>query len=163
MKRVICIISIIGVVFMVGMKKPPKPALTEEQTAAIQKAVLKNHKEMIKAIEKLDVDKFFESIIDSGMGTIIQDGRIMSYKESLDSTKKRFEGITKLKYEFSQENTKVLSPEIAIFTGQGKSTTTIDTGETFTTNFAVTSVFVLKDGQWKIFHGHNSIPNPQQN
>ena len=161
MKKVLISIVIICVILSSGMKKPEKSILTEEQTAAIQKAVLKSHKEMIKAMEKLDVEKFFESIIDSGMGTIIQDGRIMSYKESLDRTKKRAEGTKKIKYEFSKEIVKVLSPETAIFIGKGKSTVTRDTGEVFNNNFAVTSVFVLKDGQWKIVHGHTSIPNPQ--
>ncbi|MFX0203123.1 MAG: nuclear transport factor 2 family protein [Candidatus Hodarchaeota archaeon] len=30
--------------------------------------------------------------------------------------------------------------------------------ETVSNNFAVTSVFALKDGEWKIVHGHHSTP-----
>ena len=161
MKKTSILIAIIGVIFLVGMAKPAKHELNEEQTAAIQRTVLKSHQEMIKAMEKLNVEKFFESIIESGNGTIVQDGNVMTRKESLDRTKKGFEGVTKLKYEFSQKIVKVLSPETAIFIGKGKSTVTIDTGEIFNTNFAVSSVFVLKDGEWKIIHGHHSIPNPQ--
>ena len=161
MKKALILIAIVGVIFVVGMKKPEKSALSQEQTAAIQKAVLKNHQEIIKAIEKLDVDKFYESIIDSGKGTIVRDGDIMTRQESLDTTKKGFEGVTKLKYEFRQKMVKVLAPETAIFIGKGKSTITIDTGETFDTDFAVSSVFVLKDDKWKIIHGHHSVPNPR--
>jgi len=161
MKKVLIIIVTIGIIFLVGMARPAKSGLGEEQIVAIQKAVLKSHKEMIKSIEKLEVDKFFESILDSGKGAIVQDGNVMTRKESLDSTKKRFEGVTNLKYEFIQETVKVLSVETAIFIGKGKATFTINTGEILNSNFAVSSVFVLKDGKWKIIHGHNSTPNPK--
>lgn len=156
MKKGLILIAIIGVILLAGMKQLEKPGLTEEQIAAIQEAVIKKHSEIVKYAENLEVDKFYESIIDSGKGTIIQDGRILSREESLDMTKKGFEGIEKLKYEFGQKSVKVLSSEIAIFTGQGETIVTIDTGETFDTDFAVTSVFVLKDGEWKIVHGHHS-------
>ncbi len=161
MKKVLMIIAAVSMILLVGMAKPAKHELNEEQTAAIQKAVLKSHQEMINAMENLDVDKFFESIIDSGKGTIVQDGNVMTRKESLDSVKKGFEGVTKLKYEFFHKTVKVLSPETAILIGKGRTTITIHTGEIFNTNFAVSSVFVMKDGKWKIIHGHHSIPNPR--
>jgi len=88
MKKVLILIAVIGVMFLLGMKKPEKPTLGAEQTAAIQKAVLKSHQKMSEALEKLDVDKFFDFIIDSGLGTVIRDGRIPSRKESLDMIKK---------------------------------------------------------------------------
>lgn len=161
MKKRLILTVIIGVFLLAGMKQAEKPKLTEEQIAAIKKAVLEKHAEIIKAAEKLDADKFYESILDAGKGTIIQNGRIMSRRESLDITKEGFEGLEKLKYEFNWQNINVLSPDIAILTAQGRTTATVDTGETFSVDFAVTSVFVLKNGQWKIAHGHHSIPNPR--
>lgn len=161
MKKVLILIVVIGAVFLGGMKELQKEGLTEEQIAAIQKAVIKKHSEIVKHAENLDVDKFYEFIIDSGEGTIIQDGIILGREEAMEVTKRGFEGIEKLKYEFSLKNVKVLSPEIAIFIGQGSTVVTNKTGQTFDTDFAVTSVFVLKDGEWKIIHGHHSIPNPR--
>lgn len=158
MKKGLILTAIIGIILLVGMKQPEKPALTEEQIKGIQEAVLKKHSEIIKDAESLDADKFYESILDAGKATIIQDGIIMSREESLEMTKMGFEGLKKLKYEFSKEMVKVLSPDTAIFTGQGKSTVTFYSDETISTNFAVTSVFVLKDGEWKIIHGHHSTP-----
>jgi hypothetical protein len=94
------------------------------------------------------------------MGTIIQNGKVLTRQEVLDSMRRGFEPITTLKYEFNQKIVKVLSPQTAIFIGQGKSTVTRDTGGVFSNDFAVTNVFILKDGQWEIIHGHHSIPNP---
>ena len=161
MKKVLILIALIGVTFLAGMTKPEKTMLSEEQTAVIKAVVLEKHGEITQAAEELDADKFFEFIIDSGMGTIIQDGKVLTYQEALDSTRKGFERIVELRYEFSQKNVNVLSPDIAVLTAQGKATTKIDTGEIFNVDFAVTSIFVLKDGQWKIVHGHHSIPNPR--
>ena len=158
MKKGLILIVIIAVMLLVGMEHAEKPALTEEQIKEIQEAVLKSHLEIIKDAESLDADKFYESILDGGKATIVQDGIIMSRKESLEMTKMGFEGLKKLKYEFSKEAVKVLSPETAIYTGQGKAMFTFYSDETVDRDFAVTSVFVLKDGRWKIIHGHHSTP-----
>ncbi len=163
MKKVLISIAIIGLIFAAGMKKPAKHALCKEKTAAIQKAVLASHREMVKAMEKLDVEKFHEYIIESGKGTIVQEGNVMTREESLERTNKRLDGVAKVEYEFSQEIVNVLSPEAAIYIGKGKSSVTLETGQVFNNDFAVTSVFVLKDGKWMVVHGHHSIPNPQQN
>jgi hypothetical protein len=161
MKKVLIVISVIAVVFAIGMANPKKAALSKEQTEAIQKAVLASHREMIKAMKKLDVEKFYDYIIESGEGTIVQEGFWATRKKSLERTKKNLEGVKQINYEFSKEIVNVLSPETAIFIGRGKNTVTQDTGEVAYIDFAVTSVFVLKDGTWKMVHGHYSIPNSQ--
>jgi hypothetical protein len=137
----------------------PQPRVTQEQRSAIEQAVIAKNAEVTSCAEQLDAEKLYDMIIEGGTGTIIQNGRVLTRQEALDSTKIAYEGISSQKIEFTQQNVNVLSPEIAVFTGMGKSVFTTNSGETFTSNFAVTSVFVLKDGEWKIVHGHHSRPN----
>ncbi len=161
MKKLVSVTAIISAIFALGMKKPEKPALTDEQTVAIQEAVLKTHMEMIKAMEKVEVEKFHEFIIESGEGTLITDGTLTTRQKSLKRMMKSSGGTEKIKYEFSKKIVNVISPDTAILICKGKSTVNRYSGEVFVDEFAISSVFVLKQGKWKIVQGHYSRPNQQ--
>lgn len=128
-------------------------------SAAVEKAVLKVHDELIAAAENRDAETMFSYILDNDKGAIIQDGQMMSRQEALQQIRQAFERVSAIKYDFTKRQVNVLSSEIALMTAAGTTKTTIPTGETFTAAFANSSVFVLGEGGWKIIHGHHSTPN----
>ena len=160
-KSSICIFAFLGLALLMGSNESTRDSVTAEQAVAIEKAILQTHDKIIAAAEKRDADEMFSYIAENDKGCIIQDGRlIMTRQEALDSVKQSFAGTTNVHYDFRQRNVKVLSPTIAILTAVGNVTVTFESGQSFTSEFANTSVFVLQDNAWKIIHGHHSVPNP---
>lgn len=131
-------------------------------TAAIEKAVLAVHAEMAEAEKALDAEKFFSYIPDFDKGLVIQDGTVFKTRqEALDTVKAGFQGISGVKRMYDQTYVTVISPEAALLTARGTSSVTLSDGRILSGPFAVSSLFVLRDGQWKLLHGHYSLPNPR--
>jgi len=135
---------------------------TVSDSAAVEKAVLAVHAAMAEAEKALDAEKFFSYILDFDKGLIIQDGMVFKTRqEALDTVKAGFQGISGIKRAYDRTHVTVISPEAALLTAQGTSSVTLSDGRIFSGPFAVSSLFVLRDGQWKLLHGHYSVPNPQ--
>ena len=125
---------------------------------AIKQAVLKVHQQMTDA--GLDVDTFFDYILDFDNGMIIQDGILFkTSNEAYDAVRKGYEGLSKVTRTYDQTFVTVLSSDSALLTGTGATEVTLTDGRTFDSKFAVSMVFVLRDRQWKVLHGHYSMPN----
>jgi ketosteroid isomerase-like protein len=160
MKKMMCLVALVGVVFVMGCQQVPCCEKDTLQCEAAEKAILETHSALIAAAENRDIETMFSYILENDKGAIVQDGQLMSRQEALEQIRRGFERVTDINYDFKQRSIKMLSPKIALLTAIGTTTSTIDTGETFTSEFANTSVFVLQDDGWKIIHGHHSIPNP---
>ena len=125
----------------------------------IEKAVLARLTEIQSAAQALDPDKVFSFVLENDNGSLAQNGKLfLTRKEALESTKQGFQGLKKVDYRFDQQHVALLSPTVALATGEGSSSATTDDGRTFTTRFAQSVVFVLADGEWKVFHAHRSFP-----
>jgi hypothetical protein len=155
MKKLLWLITMMGVLALLGAKDLTQPALGGD---AVQ-AVLKQHEQFLHYAQQLDADKMYELVLENDKGTIIQNAQLQTRQEALESTKKGFAGLKKIEYKFSEQHVKVISSEVAVFTGKGQTIAITTSDNTYTSDFAVTSVFVLKDGQWKIIHGHFSSPS----
>jgi len=128
---------------------------------AIEKAVLEANSRMMQASNSLDVEKFFAFVLDSDKGPIIQDGQLFKTRAAaMEVVKTGFQGIAKMDRRYDQTHVTVLSPDTALLVASGSSTATLADGRSFASPFAVSLVFVLRDGQWKVLHGHYSTPNP---
>ena len=68
------------------------------------------------------------------------------------------QGQSKEDYRFDQQHVTLLSPTVALATGEGLSTATTDDGRTFSGRLAQSVVFVLTNGEWMVFHAHRSFP-----
>ena len=158
--KIILVLSFISVVWAV--QDNPSP-ISAKQQKAIEKEILKVHVEMVKAAENSDADALFNHVLDECKGVIIQDGRItMTRQESLDATKQGLQRIKDVSYKFNSKNITVISPTTAIWVADGTTSVTIvEDGRQLNFPFAETIVFTLKEGQWKVFHAHRSVPNPQ--
>ncbi len=131
-----------------------------DHDTVIRQSILKVHQEMTEAGP--DVDTFFDFILDFDNGMIIQDGMLFkTSNEAYDAVKKGYKGVSKVERVYDQTYVQVLSSESAVLTGTGNTTVTLTDGRTFDSKFAVSMVFVLRGGQWKVLHGHYSIPNPR--
>jgi uncharacterized protein (TIGR02246 family) len=130
----------------------------------IEKAVLAVNTAMITAANRLDVDGLFDHIVDSSQSVIVQNGVIFrSRAEAYAAVKRGMEGVTKLERRIENPQVTVISPDTALLVGDGSMTATFEGGATMSTRFAVSLVFVQRDGRWKVLHGHYSmIPPPMR-
>jgi len=163
MKKTTCTIFILTGLFLFAVLKEPMYGIAsaEKPNSVIEKAILETHDKIIAAAEKQDADALFGYILDNEKTVIIQDGRLFTRQQALDMIKESYTGTAKIEYSFEQRLVNVLSPTTAILTAAGNVTVTLESGESFSTQFANTSVFTLQEDGWKIIHGHHSIPNPR--
>jgi uncharacterized protein (TIGR02246 family) len=126
---------------------------------SIEEAVLAVNAEMTKAGEALDADRLFSYMLETDKGSVTQNGVLMaSRQEALERVRANLRGLAKIQYQWSRHYVSVLSPEVAVLTAEGQSTATTAAGDTFTTPFVQTVVFVLKGGAWRAIHAHQSSP-----
>ena len=121
--------------------------------------ILARLEEIQNAAQSLDVDKVFGFVLENDGGAMISNGQLfLTRKDALDSTKAGFQGLNKISYKFDRQNVTILSPTAALAVGEGSSSATLDDGRVRTTRFAQSVVFVLTNGEWKVFHSHRSFP-----
>jgi ketosteroid isomerase-like protein len=128
----------------------------------IQRSVLARLAEIQNAAQALDPDKVFSFVLENDAGALAQNGKLfLTRKEALEATKQGFQGLQKVSYRFDEQHVTVLSPTVALATGEGSSSATLDDGRTLTTRFAQSVVLVLTNGEWKVLHSHRSFPSAQ--
>ncbi len=127
--------------------------------AAVEQAVLATNAKMMAAANRLDADAFFEFILDTDQGLIIQNGVLFKNRaDALAAVKRGFTGIAKMDRRFENPQVTVVSADCALLSAEGTAAATLDDGRTLNSRFAVSLVFVRQDGQWKLLHGHYSMP-----
>ena len=157
MRKIVILLTLFCVSCVVAFQARSESVSNED---SIKQAVLKVHQQMTDAGP--DVDKFFDSILDFDNGMIIQDGLLFKTShQAYDAVKKGYENVSGVERTYDQTFVTVLSWESALLTGTGVTEVTLTDGRTFSASFAVSMVFVLRDGQWKVLHGHYSTPNPR--
>jgi hypothetical protein len=128
----------------------------------VQKAVLARLLEIQNAAQSLDPDKVFSFVLENDAGALAQNGKLfLTRKEALESTKRGFQGLQKVSYRFDEQHVTALSPTVALVTGEGSSSATLDDGRTLTTRFAQSVVLVLTNGEWQVLHSHRSFPSAE--
>jgi hypothetical protein len=153
---------VLPAILCVSLRAADRATLADSTRQAVEKAVLEVHARMTKAAQDPDAEKMFAFILDAGPGTIIQNGVYMkSRQDALESVKKGLQGVEKVERSYNQNRVTVLSPEAALLTGDGTTTITLMDGRVFGSPFAVTELYVLRNNEWKILHGHHSVPNRQ--
>ncbi len=132
---------------------------TSSSTSAdVQKAVRVRLAEIQSAAEALDPGKVFSFVLENDAGALAQNGKLfLTRREALESTKQGFQRLQNVQYHLDEQHVTLLSPTVALATGEGSSSATLDDGRTLTTRFAQSVVFVLTNGEWKVFHSHRSF------
>ena len=151
------IVAIITLVLGIGLS-----ASLHAQEIDNVRDVLAANATLTEAANRLDTDTFFAGIVDSDETRIIQDGVLFKTRaEAMRAVRAGSLGVAKVERRFDDPHVTVLAPDAALLTANGTTEVTLDDGRSFAVQFAVSLVFVLRDGEWKLFHGHYSIPNPQ--
>lgn len=145
---------------VVGVTLASGADLTPSERARIEKEVLAANTEMNRAADGLDVDRFFDWILDEADGPIIQDGRLFETRdEALAVVRQGYRGIGSLHRTYQKTHVTVLSKDAALVTTSGSTRMELLDGRSIQAPFAASFVFVLRDGAWKILQGHYSVPN----
>jgi ketosteroid isomerase-like protein len=127
--------------------------------AAVEREVLETNARMTAAANRLDADAFFAFILDSDRGLIVQNGvRFRSRGEALAAVKRGFAGVAKMDRRFENLQVTVISSHCALLTAEGATTATLDDGRMLDSRFAVSLVFVRSGADWRLLHGHYSMP-----
>jgi uncharacterized protein (TIGR02246 family) len=127
--------------------------------AAVEQAVLETNAKMTAAANRLDADAFFEFILDTDKGLIIQNGVLFkSRADALAAVKRGFQGVAKMDRRFENPQVTVIAADSALLAAEGTAVATLADGRTLNSRFAVSLVFVRQDGQWRLLHGHYSMP-----
>ena len=151
----LAVISILAIIVLAAVAQGQ--ANKNSTPSEIQKAVLARLAEIQSAAENLDPDKVFSFVMENDAGALAQNGRLfLTRQEALESTKRGFQRLQKIEYRFDQQHVTLLSPTIALATGEGSSSATVQDGGTISTRFAQSVIFVLTNGEWKVFHAHRS-------
>jgi len=148
-----------GAVALVGLWAAAPPTRAQTDATSIERAILAVSAEMTKAGEATDANRLFDHMLDTDKGSVIQNGLFLATRqEALERVKANLSGLSTIKYTWKRQYVTVLSPGAAVLTAEGESTATTAAGDTFTAPFAQTVVFVLRQGQWKAIHAHQSSP-----
>lgn len=134
--------------------------MSGEQQQAIEQAIVDAQAKMQQAAQQGDVDALYKFVLEMDKGVIIEDGRIRwTRQEALNSTKQGLQGLKDLSNVYTQKHITVISPAMALWVGEGTSSAILQDGRQISAPFAESILFVQKDGQWKVFHAHRSVPN----
>ncbi len=154
----LAVIAVVATFARLSAAPPPDPAA--DTAAAVRTAVLQVNDAMTQAANRLDADGFFSYILDTDEGLIVQDGEIFrTRQEALDAVRRGFAGLVKVDRKLEDPHVTVISPDAALLVANGTTAATLADGRTFERRFAVSLLFVRRDGTWKLLHGHYSMPD----
>jgi ketosteroid isomerase-like protein len=134
--------------------------MSSEQEQVIEKAIVDVQAKMQQAAQQGDVDALYTYVLEVDKGVIIEDGRIRwTRQEALNATRQGLQGLKDLSYVYTQKRITVITPTMALWVGEGTSSAILQDGRQISVPFAESILFVKKEGQWKVFHAHRSVPN----
>ena len=140
--------------------QPGNRQMTDAERAEIEKIIIAKHREMSELSSQLDAEKVWDFFIENNHGIYAIEGALtLTYDEAVNSGRESYNSLEWMKTDMQQEYAAVLSPESALFTGTGTVSGKIKSGDSFSVPFAITVVYVLRNGEWKAVHMHESTPN----
>jgi hypothetical protein len=158
-RKIMIVAIVLSLLIFSAIAVSQGPSSQSSAPSDVQKAVLARLAEIQDAAQALDPDKVFSFVLENDSGSLAQNGKLfLTRKEALESTKRGFQGLQKVSYRFDEQQVTLLAPTVALATGEGSSSATLIDGRTVTVRFAQSVVFVLTNGEWKVFHSHRSFP-----
>jgi ketosteroid isomerase-like protein len=159
-RKTITLIIVSGSLIIAAVGVSQGQSSRNSTSSEVQKAVLARLAEIQDAAQALDPDKVFSFVMENDKGALAQNGELfLTRKEALESIKQGFQRVQKVSYRFDEQHVTSLSPTVALVVGEGESSATLDDGRTLSTHFVQSVVFVLTNGEWKVFHSHRSFPS----
>ena len=137
--------------------------LTEEQKAAIADTVSAIHAEHLRVWAEVDVDRGMSYFQNSPDLLYAFEGWLMrGFGTIHDTYAAVFEGVASVEMTFAESHTVVLARDVVCVMAQGTSASVDTAGVTGPESpFAITLVYVRRDGEWKVALAHESLPTPE--
>ena len=158
-RTTLCLSAALALGLLAGATVSHSQTSNSSAPPEVRKAILARLAEIQTAAESLDADKVFSYVLENNEGALAQNGKLfLTRKDALESTKQGFQALRSIGYQMDEQGITMLSPTVALLTGEGSSTVTTADGRTFTNRFAQSVVFVFADGEWKVLHSHRSFP-----
>ena len=153
--RWLLLLALIPVLSMASTASKPSisaPTAMEVEIVRVQAA-------MKASAEGRDVDALYSHILSNG--TIIEGGRLRGREDALIATRRGFESLASITYDYTHTSITPLSATSALWVADGASKATLADGRVISTEFAESIVFEKHEGAWKVLHAHRSTPNPR--
>ena len=155
----------LSLAFLATACQPATTELTEEQKAALADSVSAMHAEMWQPWLAADLDQgmpYFLNSPDVGWGW---DGEIRYGYDNIDAWfRPNMAGVASQELTVADRRTVVLAWDVVCVMEHGTIAATDTAGVTAPPMpFAMTTIWVRRDGEWKIRLGHESTQNPESN
>lgn len=136
-----------------------KAGVSEQQRTRIESAVINRFNAMIKYSEAGELENVLSHFDETGPGSYIDGGtRYRSYQDMVDYYRAIWQ-IKKQDYGIPDTRVYVLSPNFVLVTSSSVITTTTRAGIVFQPRaWSVTTLWMLKDGEWKIHSFQQFLP-----
>ena len=153
---------ILPLVLMVVACQPATMELTEEQKAEIAAEVNALQADLWDAWREMDIDRALSFGRDVPEFMFAYEGQLWDYAEFEEAARSVSADVESQTFTITESQTTVLAPDVVCITEQGTNVATDTMGETGPeVAFAITVIWVHRDGEWKIEHNHESHPTPE--
>ena len=134
------------------------PAFAQNE-ASIEKAVLAANDQATRAAEDRDADRLFSFMAETDKGSIVQNGTLfLTPQDAKARIAPGFRAPVKVAYHWKQQHVTVLSATTVLLVSEGEAVITPEGQPPTTAPLVQTTVWVQREGAWKILHAHQSSP-----
>jgi ketosteroid isomerase-like protein len=157
--------NVAAVGLLVGLSLGCEPAsehlLTPEERDAIASRVGQLFDEIPQATNALQFGRLLSYYRDSDELTYVARGRVTrSHGAFADIMDAQFGGVVEADLRWLDIHIDVLSRDVAVSTATFEFTAILTAGDTARSSGTYTSIYVLRDGEWKIQYSAHSFPPP---
>jgi ketosteroid isomerase-like protein len=156
MKRTIYLILAFMAFLMIACNNQKEKVLTIEEKSIVENEISIATADLFKAFESLDANKAYSFILqnedfaEASMGKLITDHRAI-----LDTMKLHLGSFQKERISITNQKIYVINMDAAVISLASMGEITFKNGAEMKAPFALTILWVKKDGEWKVAHYHN--------
>jgi hypothetical protein len=160
--RVILAILVVAAALMLPLPHddgPPQAVMERSTQVAVEQAVLAANARMVAASNRGDYVSFFDFVLPEARGVVIQDGVVFATRADAEqAVQAGLVGVARVERTLQDPQVTVISARAALLTSPGVVVATLDDGRVIQRRFAVSIIFVRRGEEWKVLHGHYSLP-----
>ncbi|MEE9184611.1 MAG: SgcJ/EcaC family oxidoreductase [Acidimicrobiia bacterium] len=153
----------VAAVAVLAACQPTSPELTEEQKAALADSVSAMHAEMWQPWLAADLDRGMPYFLNSPDVVWGVNSEIRYGYDNIDALfRPIMDGLASQEFTVADRRVVVLARDVVCVIEHGTLAATDTAGVTLPASpFAMTTIWVRRDGEWKIHLGHESVQTPE--
>jgi ketosteroid isomerase-like protein len=156
MKKSICFVLAFTAILVIACNNKKEKVLTTKEKSIVESEISVATANLFKAFESLDANKAYSFILqnedfaEATMGALITDHRAI-----LDTMKLHLGSFQKERILITNQKIYVINMDAAVISLASTVEITFKNGAEMKAPFALTILWVKKDGEWKVAHYHN--------